>query len=115
MTVRSLGFVSLLAALAIGGWLFFAQSREAGRTSELGERAQARAGANAAAANLQSAAPLLQAHRAQAGTYAGAALPPNLGVTLVRADAVAYCLEAKTGGAVQHVVGPGGRPAPGPC
>jgi hypothetical protein len=115
VTLRSLGLVSLLAALAIGGWLFFAQAREAGPTSELGERAQAQAGAHVVAANFQSAAPILQAHHAETGTYAGAVVPPNLGITLVRADGASYCLQAGTGGAVQHVVGPGGSPAPGLC
>jgi hypothetical protein len=115
MTVRSLGLVSLLAALAVGGWLFFAQAREAGPTSDVAERAQADANANVAATNFQSAVPLLQAHHAQAGTYTGAVLPPNLGVTLVRADTTSYCLQAGAGAAVQHVVGPGGSPASGPC
>ena len=115
MTRRSFGLVSLLSALAIGGWLFFAQARETGPTSELGERAQAEATAQVAAANFNSAAPLLQAHHAQTGTYAGATLPPNLGVTLVRADATSYCLQAGTGGAASHLAGPGGSPAPGAC
>ena len=115
MTLRSLGIVSLLAALAIGGWLFFAQARDTGPTSDLAERAQADASTNVAGTNFQAAAPILQAHHAQAGTYAGAAIPPNLGVTLVRADAASYCLQAGTGAAVYHVVGPGGSPAPRAC
>ncbi len=115
MALKTFGLVSLLAALAVGGWLFFGQARTTGPTSELSERAQAQAGAQVTAANFQSAAPALQAHHAQAGTYEGAAIPPNLGVVLVRADATSYCLQAGAGGAVQHLVGPGGTPAPGPC
>jgi hypothetical protein len=115
VTLRSLGLVSLLVAVAIGGWLFFAQARETGPTSDFGERAQEEASVHVAGTNLQSAAPILQAHHAQAGTYAGAVVPPNLGVVLVRADATSYCLQAGTGLALQHVVGPGGTPTAGPC
>jgi hypothetical protein len=115
VTVRSLGILSLLVALAIGGWLFLAQARSTGPTSDLGKRAENQAEAQAEAANFRLAAPVLQAHYAENGTYAGAVLPPNYGVTLLRADAVSYCLQAGTGASVQHLVGPGGSPAAGPC
>jgi hypothetical protein len=115
VALRSVALVSLLAALAIGGWIFLAPSREVGPTSALGERAQAHAGERVAAANFQAAAPLLQAHHVETGTYAGAVLPPNLGVALVRADATSYCLEAQAGSVAQHVAGPGGSPVRGPC
>jgi hypothetical protein len=115
MAIRSLSLVSLLVALAIGGYLLTAQMRSAGPTSEAGQRATEQASAQVAAANFQAAAPILQAHHAQAGTYAGAVVPPNLGVVLARADATSYCLQARTGATVQHVVGPGGSPLPGAC
>ena len=115
MTVRSLSLVSLLIALAIGGYLFTTQTRTAGPTSEAGQRATEQAAAQASAANFQAAAPVLQAHHAQNATYAGAVLPPNLGVMLVRADATSYCLQTGTGGDAQHLVGPAGAAAPGPC
>jgi hypothetical protein len=115
VTLRSLSLVSLLVALAIGGYLFYAQAKTVGPTSETGKRAQEQASAQAAGANFHAAAPVLQAHYAENGTYAGAVVPPNYGVTLARADATSYCLQAGTGGAVQHVVGPGGSPAPGRC
>jgi hypothetical protein len=115
VTVRALGIVSLLVALAIGGWIFFAQARSTGPTSDLGKRAEHQAKAQAGAANFRLAVPVLQAHYAENGTYAGAGLPPNYGVTLVRADASSYCLQAGTGTSVQHVVGPGGSAAAGPC
>jgi hypothetical protein len=115
VTIRSLSLVSLLVALAIGGYLFTTQMQTAGPTSDAGQRATEQAAAQAAAANFQAAAPILQAHHAQNGTYAGATVPPNLGVVLVRADAASYCLEAGTGESLQHVVGPGGAPAAGTC
>jgi len=115
MTLRSLGLISLLIALAIAGYLFMAQAKTVGPTSEAGQRATEQAAAQVSAANFQAAAPVLAAHQAQNGTYAGAVLPPSFGVALVRADASSYCLQAGTGGAVLHVVGPGGTPVPGPC
>jgi hypothetical protein len=115
MTIRSLSLVSLLVALAIGGYLFTAQMRTAGPTSEAGRQATEQAAAQVAAANFQAAAPILQAHHAQNGTYAGAVVPPNLGVILGRADAASYCLQAGTGATAQHLIGPGGSPQPGAC
>jgi hypothetical protein len=115
MTLRGLSFVSLLAALAIGGYLFYAQTKTVGPTSEAAERAEQQAGAEVATANFQAAAPVLQAHYAEHATYAGAPLTPNYGVTLVRGDATSYCLQTNTGDAVQHLVGPAGAPTPGPC
>ena len=115
VTLRSLSLLSLLAALAIGGYLFYAQTKTVGPTSETGKRAQEQAGAQVATANFQAATPVMQAHFAEHGTYVGAVVSPNYGVALARADATSYCLQAGTGGAVQHVVGPGGATAPGPC
>jgi hypothetical protein len=115
VTVRTLSLVSLLVALAIGAYLFTTQMRENGPTSELAQQAEADATAAVGAANFQAAAPALQAWFAEHGTYAGATLPPVFGVQLVRADATSYCLQAGTGGTAQHVVGPGGSPAAGPC
>jgi len=115
VTLKSFGLVSVLASLAIVGYLFMAQSEGAGPTSQTAQQAEAGAAAAAAGAGFQAAAPVLQAHFAQAGTYAGAAVPPSHGVTLVRADGTSYCLQAGTGGTARHVVGPAGSPAPGPC
>ena len=115
MTLKTFGLVSVLASLALVGYLFVAQSKEAGPTSQAARQAQASAAAGAAAASFQAAAPVLQAHFAQAGTYAGAVVPPSHGVTLVRADGTSYCLQAGTEETARHVVGPAGPPAPGPC
>jgi len=115
VTIRGLGIVSMLVALAIGGYLFTAQMRSAGPTSEAGRAATGQAAAQASAANFHAAAPVLQAHHAQNGTYAGAIVPPSLGVTLVRADVASYCLQAGTGSTTQRLIGPAGSPAPGSC
>lgn len=115
MTVRTLGLLSLIAALAVGGWLFLAQARESGPSSDAAKRAEAQASAGAAGTSFQAALPAMQAYFAEHGTYAGATLPPTYGVVVARADAASYCLQAGTGDSVQHVAGPGGTPAPGPC
>jgi len=65
--------------------------------------------------NFTGAATELEAYKAEHATYAGAALPPAFGVTVMRADATSYCLQAGVGGGVQHFTGPGGTPATGPC
>ncbi len=112
---KGLALVCLLAALAIGGYLVMAQAGSVGPTSDPGEKAQSDASAQASAASFQAAAPVLQAWFAERGTYAGAALPPSYGVVVVQADATSYCLQAGSGETAEHVRGPGGAPAPGPC
>lgn len=112
--MKAFAFLSLVAALAIGGYLFVASNREPSGTTGRVEAAESSASAGVAAANLQSAATTLEASRAASGTYAGTSLD-GLGVRLVRADAASYCVEAGTGAATTHLAGPGGRPSPGPC
>ncbi len=115
VTLKGLGIVSLLITLAIGGYLYAQQAKTVGPTSEVATRAEAQAGAGVAATNFQAAAPLLQDWLAEHGTYAGVALPPGYGVTVARADAVSYCLQAGTGVAILHQVGPTGQVHPGAC
>jgi hypothetical protein len=115
VTLKGLGLVSLLITLAIGGYLYAQQAKTAGPTSEVATRAEAQASAGVAATNFQAAAPVLQDWLTEHGTYAGVTLPPGYGVTVARADAVSYCLQAGTGVAVQHQVGPTGPVLPGPC
>ena len=112
---RAVGMVLVLASLAVAGYLFVAQSRTAGPTASAVTRAETQAVSVAAASNFQGAAASLQAWYAANATYAGAALPPGSGVTLVRGDASTYCLQTVAGGAVEHELGPGGQPQPGPC
>jgi hypothetical protein len=113
--VKTFSLVSLLAALAIGGYLLYAQARTTGPTSDTAKQAQEQASSSAAGVSFQAAAPVLQAHFAENGSYAGATLPPAFGITVARADATSYCLQAGAGAAAQHLVGPGGTPAPGAC
>jgi hypothetical protein len=115
VTVRTLGLLSLVAALAIGGWLFSRQAVTTSPTSDLGGKAQADAGAGVAGVNFQAAAVELQAWYAEHATYAGATLSPGYNVLLRRADATSYCIQAGSGTTVQHADGPNGTPQPGPC
>ena len=112
---RAFGFVSLLCSLAIVAALFALNAHESGPTSESAQRAEAQAKAAAGALNFTQAATQLEFFHAENATYAGAALPPAFGVTLVRADATSYCLQGGAGGSVQHFTGPGGTLAAGPC
>jgi hypothetical protein len=112
---RGLGLVSMICALALVGGLWALNARETGPTSERVQQAEAEAKAAAGTINFTQAALELEAYRLESGTYAGAALPPAFGVTLVRADAASYCLQAGVGGSLQHFAGPGGAPAAGPC
>ena len=115
MTARGLGLVSLLVSLALVGGLWAMNTRQSGPTSQSAQRAESEAQQVSAGASFGAAATQLEAFRAENGTYVGASLSPAFGVQLVRADATAYCLQAGTGAAVQHLVGPGGTPAAGPC
>jgi hypothetical protein len=115
VTLKGLGLISLLITLAIGGYLYAQQAKTVGPTSEVVTQAEAQASAGVAATNFQAAAPVMQDWLTEHGTYAGAALPAGYGVAVARADAVSYCLQAGTGVAVQHQVGPTGPVQPGPC
>ena len=92
--IKTLSLLSLVCALAIGGWMWTRQSLQ---TTD-----------RAPSAILQAAGTALEfSHRAN-GTYAGAT--PDA-VTLVSADQFRYCIEY--GG--QFLAGPGGAPQPGAC
>jgi hypothetical protein len=110
---RSMGMVLLVLTLAIGGYLFAQQSKTDGPASQAAQQAEAQATAAASATSFDAALPTLQAWYADHGTYAGAALPPSYGVTLVRGDAASFCLQSADG--QSHETGPNGAPAAGPC
>jgi hypothetical protein len=110
---KLLGLVSLLAALAVGGYLVSAQMGTTGPTSKTGSAAIAEAGAEVSTLNLQQAALALEQFRLQSGTYAGAELG-GFAVVLRRADTTSYCVESIRAPA-SHLTGPGGTPASGPC
>ncbi|HZS25095.1 MAG TPA: hypothetical protein VFA30_08935 [Gaiellaceae bacterium] len=108
---RSLALPLLVISLAVGGFLFVRQSKTDGPTSQVAQQAETQAAQDTAATNFAGAVPELQAYFADNGTYAGATLPPGFGVAVVRADATSYCLQSGT----EHLDGPGGQAAPGPC
>ena len=105
--------VLLVVTLALGGYLFAQQSKTEGPTSQAAQQDEAQATAAAAATSFDAALPTLQAWYADHGTYAGAALAPAYGVTLVRGDATSFCLQSADGHV--HETGPNGAPAAGPC
>ena len=86
--------ISLVFALAIGGWMWTRQSLQ---TTD-----------RAPEAILQAAATALEFSHKANGTYAGATLPD---VTLVSSDQFRYCVEY--GGFA--LAGPGGVPVKGSC
>lgn len=111
VTIRTWITVALLAGAALAGWKLVAPSAEratdaAGAGVESGIDLANRGFFTAAEASLA-------AHRSTTGTYVGARLVPP--ARLVRADATSYCIELDRPPQVAHLVGPGGRPAPGSC
>jgi Tfp pilus assembly protein PilE len=113
--MRGIGLISLISVVAIVGALMAMQMQNSGPTSERVQEAEARAEAAVSSINFTQAAMELTAHHVETGTYVGANVTPASGVTLVRADASSYCLQAGVGDSVQHFTGPGGPAAPEPC
>jgi type II secretory pathway pseudopilin PulG len=112
---RAFGLISIVVSLALVGILWALTMEHSGPTSATAKRAESEATAAVSAMNFTAAATQLELYHAENATYAGATLPPSFGVTLVRADAASYCLQAGVGGAVQHFAGPGGTATAGPC
>src|SRR5689334_22066308 len=111
---RMYSLLSLVAALAIGGYLFTAHSggKDAG-TQAAQEIAQAEQ--TGAVATFRQAAIALQAHHAETGTYAGTDLHGFGGVVLARADEATYCVQAGVGPALMHQSSTDAAPSPGAC
>jgi hypothetical protein len=107
--------VVVLCSLAIVAVLMAMNLGQNGPTSKTAKRAESEGVAAVSVANFTQAGTELEAYRAEHETYAGAVLPPAFGVTLMRADATTYCLQAGVGGSVQHFVGPAGPASAGPC
>ena len=112
---RSVRLPLLLVSLVIGGVLFAMQMKSEGPTSPAVTQAETQAVVAAAGTNFQAADQAMANWLADHGTYAGATLDPSYMVTVARADATGYCLQATNGTAVEHEAGPGGSPAPGAC
>ncbi len=105
---RAFSLVVLLVALAVGGYLFTSQAKT---TTPPAQQIETQAETTASAVNFDAALPEVQAWFADHGTYAGLTLPPVDNIVVVRADAATYCLQS--GG--EHLAGPNGVAAPGPC
>jgi hypothetical protein len=115
---RLFGYVFMLAALAVGGYLVLKAAQDTGPTSANQQQLEDSANQVSASINLQQATPVMEAWFNAAGTYVGgqSQLPPSFGVTLVRADNFSYCLQAGSGANVQHMNGPTEHaPIAGPC
>jgi hypothetical protein len=112
---RAFGLVATVSSLAIVAVLMALSMGHSGPTAKSTKLAESQATAAVGSLNFTGAATELEAYKSEHATYAGAALPPAFGVTVVRADAASYCLQAGIGGTVQHFTGPGGTPASGPC
>jgi hypothetical protein len=113
---RLFALPALLVALVVGGYLYTKNMQTNGPTSPKVAQEINQAQSSVAATNFRGADVSLQAWYAQSGTYAGAALPLGSGVSLVRADATSYCLQATAAdGSTEHENGPGGQGQPGSC
>jgi Tfp pilus assembly protein PilE len=111
--LRGLSLVSLLVALLAAGWLLTAQ-RAHSPSARSADRAVDQAQQAAVELTFQQAETQLEQFHALNGTYAGASTA-GFGVTLARADASSYCLEADANGQAFHLAGPGGGAAAGRC
>jgi hypothetical protein len=111
--VRTLSLVSVLAALAVAGYLVSAQWRSAGPTSETASTAAVVANGEVATLTLQQAALALEQHRAATGGYAAVDLG-GFGLVLRRATPASYCVETVRA-PIFHLAGPGGTPTAGGC
>lgn len=110
MGVRVLGLVSLLASVAVAGYLMTRAPSPAAPVAA-GESPTQLAEDAAAASTLTGAAQDMEAARALDGTYAGADVSRFPGVVLRFGDARRYCLEYGS----WSLAGPGGRVAAGRC
>jgi hypothetical protein len=111
MSVRTLAVALIAVSLAVGGWkVLRPQAQEASQAA--GDDVAAVL-ATTGSAKFTGAAATLEIQRRSSGTYAGARLAA--GLTLARADATSYCVQAQVGAQVLHLSGPGGSPAPGAC
>src|SRR3954449_8049652 len=106
--------IGLLVATAIVMFLVVQQMKNQGPTSHQVSTAIDAGSRSVAITNLQSAQSILDLQFTSAQTYAGADVA-SAGVTLASADATGYCIQSGAGTLVEHLAGPGGAPAPGPC
>lgn len=110
---RAFALVSVLATLAVVGYLYTQSAEETVEPSG-GALVEDMAAGAAADATLVTARTGIEAFFASTGTYAGAPVPT--GATLVAPTATSYCVQVGSGAAMHHVTSPGDpAPQPGPC
>ena len=107
--------MSMVVSLALVGILWATQMQSNRPTSASTKQARKDAAVAVGTLNFSAAATEMEAFRAENGTYAGAALSPSFGVTLVRADAASYCVQTGVDTTMTHFDGPNGATAAGPC
>lgn len=115
---RLFGYVLMLSALVVGGYLVLTAAQDTAPTSAPQQQMEDSASQVSASINLQQAVPAIEAWYSETGTYVGAQqrIPPAFGVTLVRADSLSYCMQAGAGASVQHMNGPNeNAPIAGTC
>jgi hypothetical protein len=105
--VRAFTLVVLMSALIAGWWLLSTTYRQ------IGPRADREPVTGPLA--LEKAADALEAWRAETGTYAGANLGDFAGVSVIQADASAYCIQVTYQGGAYHREGPNGASTVGAC
>ena len=111
MSVRTLALGLALVALSLGAWKVFAPRAQA--TSQEAANDVSAMLATTSQAAFTGASASLEIQRRATGSYTGAHVAANM--SLVRADAAGYCVQTTVGSSVQHLAGPGGTPAAGPC
>ena len=113
---RFLGFVSILAVLAVSGYAFLGNTSVAG-LSPIGKKvsdAESRAEVTSAKYTLAIVARQLAQVHAVTATYADTLDFDNPFVRLIRADETSYCVEYKKT-ETYFLAGPGGTVALGSC
>jgi hypothetical protein len=112
MTVRTTVVLVVLVALGFGAWRMLLAPQAQRAANGAGESADALVD-TMARAYFTGAAASLEVQRSTTGSYVGARLEPPM--TLVRADAVTYCIQLDRPSGQAHADGPGGAPVAGPC
>jgi hypothetical protein len=105
--VRAFTLVVLLSALVAGWWLLSTTYRQIGPHADR----EPIPGPIA----LEKAADTLEQWRAETGSYAGVDLGGFTGVSLMRADVSAYCIQLTYQGVAYHREGPNGASTVGAC
>ena len=114
---RGLGLISLLVSLAICGMLYSSQLKGTGSKPSSPQQNRVVQEANSAAAGMAAmqAEHELAAYQAEHGTFVGAAVTDISGVTVLHAEATAFCLQIASNGGLLYDAGPGGTPSGTRC